>query len=224
MTRLPLTVIERSLGHRFTDADLLASALTHRSVGSDNYERLEFLGDGILNALIGEALFSQRQEANEGDLSRLRASLVCQSCLASIARELGLSEYVRLGPGESGAQRRDSVLADVLEALIGAIYLDAGFARVRAFVLGLYADRLEQLPDAESLKDAKTRLQEFLQARERPVPEYSVVSSTGPAHKQLFEVNCQLPDSQEQTVAHGRSRRRAEQAAAEAMLAQLGDD
>lgn len=215
------TELERSLGTRFRDKKLLNSALTHRSAGADNYERLEFLGDGILNAVIGAALYEHRQQASEGDLSRLRASLVRESTLAEIARELELDRYISLGAGESGSQRRASVLADVLEALIGACYLDRGFETARSMILHLYRQRIEQLPDAESLKDAKTRLQEFLQARERALPAYEVLRTDGPAHKRIFEVSCRLQDSGAAVTATGSSRRRAEQAAAEQLLEQL---
>lgn len=221
MTKAALAELARRLQLDFADVSLLNSALTHSSVGKDNYERLEFLGDGILNAVIGAALFQQRPEASEGDLSRLRASLVRESTLASIAREHKLQDFIQVGPGETGSHRRDSVLADVLEAIIGAAFLDAGYEQAKALLLKLYAQRLQNLPDAESLKDAKTRLQEYLQARERPLPEYEVTQMTGPAHKRVFEVLCRLTDRDQQSQAQGSSRRRAEQAAAAAMLEQV---
>lgn len=210
--------IEKRLQLRFADSSLLLTALTHRSAGSDNYERLEFLGDGVLNAVIGHALYLRRPQASEGDLSRLRASLVRESTLAALGRELNLQEYILVGAGEAGSHRRESVLADVIESITGALYLDAGFAAAQEFLLRLFASRLDELPDAETLKDAKTRLQEYLQARERPLPEYAVQKTSGPAHKRCFEVACRLSDAQLITHAQGSSRRRAEQAAAQAML------
>ncbi len=222
MTKQPLKALERKLGIRFTDPQLLAAATTHRSVGPDNYERLEFLGDGILNALIGAELFRICPKAPEGDLSRLRASLVRESTLAAIGRELSLFEFVEVGPGESGSHRRASVVADVLEAIIGAVFLDAGYEVTNNLVLNWFAQRLQDLPDAETLKDAKTRLQEYLQGREMPLPVYAVVGTSGPAHQRIFEVSCQLQgDSQEPIRARGSSRRRAEQVAAELMLDRL---
>lgn len=223
MTR-PLTAeLERKLGIQLTNSALLATALTHRSVGADNYERLEFLGDGILNALIGAELFKLRSRASEGDLSRLRASLVRESTLAAIAAELELAAYVQVGAGESGSHRRKSVLADVLEAIIGAVYVDAGYEAAKKMVLQWFATRLQSLPDAESLKDAKTRLQEFLQGRKRALPSYAVLESSGPDHDRSFVVQCRLEDSSAElsTEASGSSRRRAEQEAASLMLARL---
>ena len=220
----PLTAeLERRLGIQLTNAALLATALTHRSVGSDNYERLEFLGDGILNALIGAELYKLRPRASEGDLSRLRASLVRESTLAEIAAELELAAYVNVGAGETGSHRRKSVLADVLEAIIGAVYVDAGYQAAQSLVLKWFASRLKTLPDAESLKDAKTRLQEFLQGRKRALPEYEVLSASGPDHDTTFTVQCRLADDSAEltTEASGTSRRRAEQEAARLMLARL---
>ena len=221
MTKAATATLEHKLGIALSDARLLSSAVTHRSAGSDNYERLEFLGDGVLNAIIGAELYCLRPQSPEGDLSRLRASLVRESTLASIAKELELAEFVIVGAGESGSHRRDSVLADVLEAIIGTVYVDAGFEAAKTLVLGWFKQRLQDLPDAESLKDAKTRLQEFLQGRERDLPVYAVLNATGPEHKRIFEVSCRLQDSGEQTISTGRSRRRAEQAAAQAMLDQF---
>lgn len=205
-------------------ARLLTQALTHRSAGSDNNERLEFLGDGILNFVIAHELFERRPRASEGELSRLRANLVNKPSLAELARGLGLGETVRLGGGEqkSGGQRRDSILADALEALLGAIYLDGGFERTREVIRRLYAERLHSLPDTDTLKDPKTRLQEFLQARGRPLPSYEVVTVTGQAHDQTFTVRCDVEGIGETCEGHARSRRKAEQRAADAMLERLG--
>ncbi len=214
----------RRLGHEFADGDLLTQALTHRSAGRQNNERLEFLGDGLLNCVIAAELFRHCPEAAEGDLSRLRASLVRESTLAELAAELSLSAYLKLGPGESGSQRRASVLADAFEAVLGAIYLDAGFKRVEEVIKTLFAERLRQLPDPETLKDPKTRLQEHLQAQARPLPEYSLIESSGPAHKKHFLIACQIPGEAGRAEGAGSSRRKAEQAAALALLTQLLED
>lgn len=213
----------RDLGHRFGDESLLDRALTHRSVGADNNERLEFLGDALLSAAIAESLFHARPRASEGDLSRLRASLVREPTLAAAARRVALGESIQLGPGElrSGGFRRDSILADGLEALIGAVFLDAGFEAATALCRRLLAPELAALPDAASLKDAKTQLQEWLQGIPRPLPEYSVVHEAGPAHRRVFTVRCRLVDDGRMLEATGGSRRAAEQNAAERMLVQL---
>lgn len=215
--------LEAAIDHRFADIGLLQRALTHRSSGSRNNERLEFLGDALINLIVGEALFLQLPRAEEGALSRLRSSLVREAALAQLAIGLRLSDHLRLGEGElkSGGWRRSSVQADALEAVIAAVYLDAGFEEVRRVVLRLYAGQLADLPDAESLKDAKTRLQEWLQARGRPLPEYGLISESGPPHRRVFMVYCQLLDAELLTRAGGSSRRGAEQEAARAMLAQL---
>ncbi len=215
--------LARALAYRFNDETLLVRALTHRSFGHENNERLEFLGDGLLNLAVGAELYRIRPKAAEGDLSRLRASLVREETLAQAARRLPLSEVVRLGTGElrSGGFRRDSILADAVEAIIGAVYLDGGFEPAAALCLRLLAPELAALPDAGSLKDPKTRLQEFLQADSRPLPEYTVLREEGPAHRRHFSVSCRLGDSGDQVEAEGGSRRNAEQQAAERMLALL---
>lgn len=215
--------LQRALGYRFGDVALLQRALTHRSFGPQHNERLEFLGDALLNFAIGAELYRLRPKAPEGDLSRLRASLVREETLATAARRLPLSDAVRLGSGElkSGGFRRDSILADAVEALIGAVYLDGGVEPAAALCRRLLAPELAQLPDAGSLKDPKTRLQEALQAQSRPLPEYTVLREEGPAHNRHFSVCCRLVDSGERVEADGNSRRNAEQQAAERMLAQL---
>lgn len=215
--------LQRRLGHEFENARLLERALTHRSAGPQNYERLEFLGDAVLGMVIAEQLFKLDKGHEEGDLSRLRASLVNRDSLADIAAGLELGEVLRLGGGElkSGGFRRASILADVLEALIGAIYLDAGYAAAREFVLRIYSDRLASLPDPELLKDPKTRLQEMLQARQLALPEYSVIDTSGPPHKRRFRVRCRVPVLEQDFDAEGSSRRAAEQAAAESALKEL---
>lgn len=215
--------LQARLGHRFKDTDLLERALTHRSVSAANYERLEFLGDAVLGMVIAEQLFRLDKGHEEGDLSRLRASLVNRDSLAEIAGNLDLGEMLRLGSGElkSGGFRRASILADVLESLIGAIYLDAGYPAARDFILRIYSERLAALPDPETLKDPKTRLQELLQARQLALPEYSVIDTSGPPHKRRFRVRCRVPVLEQDFDADGSSRRAAEQAAAEAALKEL---
>lgn len=209
-----------ALGYQFRDAALLQRALTHRSFGVDHNERLEFLGDSLLNFAIAAEIFRLRPKAPEGDLSRLRASIVREETLATAARRLPLSDAIRLGSGElrSGGFRRDSTLADVLEALIGAVYLDGGVEPAQALCLRLLAPELAELPEAGSLKDYKTRLQEVLQSESRPLPEYSVLSEDGPAHRRHFAVRCLLPDSGQIMEAEAHSRRIAEQRAASMML------
>ncbi len=216
----PLQRLGKDLGYRFRNPDLLREALTHRSAGSHNNERLEFLGDGVLNFVIAAALYERRPRDPEGDLSRLRATLVRGETLAVVARRLQLGEYLTLGPGElkSGGQRRDSILADALEAILGAIYLDGGFDLCRDCILALWDDMLKNLPDPQQLKDPKTRLQEFLQSRGRPLPGYEVVEVTGEAHAQTFIVHCRLEGVERPVEGVGGSRRKAEQAAAEAAL------
>lgn len=215
--------LQRVLGYQFRDPALLQQALTHRSLGANNNERLEFLGDSLINCIIGAALYAAQPRAEEGALSRLRASLVCEDSLARIARRLELGDELRLGESElkSGGYTRDSILADGFEAIIGAIYLDAGFAAAQDTSLHLFAPMLERLPDPEQLKDSKTRLQEWLQARSRPLPRYEVLSESGPAHARRFAVSCQLADALLMSQAEGSSRRGAEQDAAQKMLEKL---
>lgn len=212
-------------GHEFTNGQLLEAALTHRSASGPHNERLEFLGDAVLGLVIAEAVYQARPDSDEGDLSRLRASLVRKQTLAEIARELGIGPHIQLGQGElkTGGHRRESILADATEALIGAVYLDAGFDASRNMILRLYAGRLQDLPSPDELKDPKTRLQEWLQGQSRALPEYVILDVTGAAHRQEFTVACRLPDSGEETTAAGRSRRKAEQAAATSMLEKLRD-
>lgn len=211
------------IDYRFRDTGLLERALTHRSFGPVHYERLEFLGDSLLNLIIAEQLFHLRPDAHEGDLSRLRSRLVRDTTLAKLAAELDIGDVLRLGTGElkSGGFLRESILADVFEALIGAIYLDGGFDAVRHVVADLFAERIERLPDAESLKDPKTQLQERLQAGGHPLPEYEVVSETGADHAKDFEVECRVGDLRAPVRARAGSRRKAEQAAARCMLEAL---
>ena len=215
----------KKLSYRFRDPALLDSALTHRSAGGLNNERLEFLGDAVLGLVIAEDLYKRYPDAREGQLSRLRASLVRKQTLAELARGLDLGEYLRLGSGElkSGGYRRDSILADALEAIFGAVYLDSGFAACAALIQGLYADRLGALPDEPvAIKDPKTLLQEHLQGRRLELPEYSVVAIRGTAHNQVFDVECRVEAIDRSARGSGSSRRRAEQQAAQHMLALLG--
>jgi ribonuclease III len=219
----PLQRLCRKLDYGFRDAALLNQALTHRSQGAGNNERLEFLGDALVNFVIGDALYQNCPKAEEGALSRLRASLVREETLADLARGLQLGEVLNLGESElkSGGFRRDSIIADALEAVIGAIHLDGGFAAAQTAVLKLYAPLLAHLPDPDTLKDAKTRLQEWLQAQSRPLPQYEVLSESGPPHRREFTVRCSLADGEQTTQAAGPSRRLAQQRAAEMMLKNL---
>ncbi|MGE8287245.1 MAG: ribonuclease III [Stenotrophomonas sp.] len=211
------------IGHPFKDQDLLKQALTHRSAGAPHNERLEFLGDSIVNLLIAEALFSRWPKADEGALTRARASLVCEGALAVIARTLNLGERLTLGPGEmkSGGHRRDSILADTVEAVVAAIYLDAGFEACRARVLPWFEASLAAVPAGKPEKDPKTRLQEWLQARQKPLPVYELVSETGDDHAKHFHVRCSVADPAVTTEGEGTSRRLAEQQAAAAAIEQL---
>lgn len=219
-----LSRLERKLGHSFKDQDLMILALTHRSFAGRNNERLEFLGDAILNFVAGEALFERFPQAREGQLSRLRARLVKGETLAVLARGFELGEYLRLGSGElkSGGFRRESILADALEALIGAIYLDAGMEAARERVLAWLAGELDGLTLVDTNKDPKTRLQEFLQSRACELPRYEVVDIQGEPHCRTFMVECQVALLNEKTLGQGGSRRIAEQVAAAAALIALG--
>lgn len=218
-----LRALQQALRYRFNNVALLQQALTHRSFAGVNNERLEYLGDGLLNFVIGEAAYTQWPKAPEGDLSRLRASLVCEDTLARLAKGLDISDQLRMGGGElkSGGYRRESILADALEAIIGAIYLDGGFAPARETTLYLFTECLTTLPEPETLKDSKTRLQEFLQGDSRPLPEYRVLSEHGPPHRRVFQVACKLLDSGLETESGGTSRKQAEQDAARLMFEKL---
>jgi ribonuclease-3 len=217
--------LDQALGYTFNDVTLLKQALTHRSAPGASNERLEFLGDAVLDIVISEVLFHSLPEAPEGDLSRLRASLVRDTSLAGIASDLGIGEHLILGSGErkTGGHRRQSILADALEALFGAVYLDSDFATAAEVIRQVFAEKLEDLPHADDLRDPKTRLQEWLQARGAAPPEYELVNVTGKAHQQRFEVRCLVPD-EEAAPGEGRSRRAAEQQAARRMLAMLNAD
>lgn len=218
-----LTRLAKRLEHTFNDPAFLELAVRHRSAGGKHNERMEFLGDGLLNFVIADELYKRRPRASEGELSRYRASLVREDTLAELATELQLGDYLVLGSGElkSGGYRRGSTLADAFEAVIGAVYLDSGFEPARELILRLYHDRLEHLPAEAGQKDPKTRLQEWLQARQRELPDYQVTETFGQAHAQTFVVECRVEGLPETTQGRGTSRRRAEQAAAEAALEQL---
>ena len=218
-----LLALGKQLEYSFLDENLFDEALTHRSLGSHNNERLEFLGDGILNFVIADALFRQRPDLREGDLSRLRASLVNGETLAEIARELNLGDCIKLGAGElkSGGFRRASILADSVESILGAVYCDTGFDACQALILRLFDEKLKNLPDLDSLKDPKTRLQELLQSRRLSIPVYDVLNVSGKAHTQVFKVRCSIEEINCVTEAEGGSRRKAEQLAAEAAYLQV---
>lgn len=215
--------VARKLGHTFVDQALFRTALTHRSFGIPNNERLEFLGDGILDFVIADALYHRFPELPEGDLSRLRANLVRQETLHRLALTLGIGEFLRLGEGElrSGGAQRPSILADALEALFGAIYLDAGFNAAQTVIVRLYAPLIDELKPGQFQKDAKTRLQEWLQGKKKALPRYQLIEATGAAHEQRFEVACEIDNPSLRTVGHGSSRRIAEQVAAEQALKEL---
>lgn len=211
-------------GHVFAAPALLAQALTHRSAGSPHNERLEFLGDALINQFIAETLYRHWPKADEGALTRARAELVRESALAGIARHLEIGKQLVLGSGEmkTGGHRRDSILADALEALVAAIYLDAGFEPCRAVVLPWFADMIAALPPPNKVgKDAKTRLQEWLQGRQLPLPVYALLHEGGESHARVFRVSCTLAEPVQSTEGEGSSRRAAEQQAAEAALKEL---
>jgi len=215
--------LQRKLGHVFADPALLAQALTHRSFGQPNNERFEFLGDSVLNCAMSMALFKCFPDLREGELSRVRSSMVCQDALARVATDLDLGPCLRLGEGElrSGGFRRPSILADALEALIAAVCLDAGFEAARALVDRLFEPLLAEVNPAEPGKDAKTALQEWLQGRKIALPTYTMIRVLGEAHAQEFEVACEVPKFSLRTVGRGSSRRAAEQQSAALALTQL---
>ena len=218
-----LADLERRLGYSFANPALASQALTHRSFGTPHNERLEFLGDGLLNCAVATLLYERFPDLPEGDLSRLRAALVNQAALSGVALGLGLGDRLRLGEGElkSGGFRRPSILADALEALLGAVFLDGGFDAVKGAVAQLLADRLERAEGLPVAKDPKTALQEHLQARRLALPRYAVLKTEGEAHDQTFTVECRVDDLGIVAQGKGASRRAAEQAAAIALLAQL---
>ncbi|MEM8548124.1 MAG: ribonuclease III [Pseudomonadota bacterium] len=213
------------MGYVAHDDALMRQALRHRSASGGNNERLEFVGDAVLDSVISEALYRQFPTASEGVLSRLRSRLVRDESLAALARELELGELIELGQGEraSGGARRDSILADALEAIFGAIFLEQGYSAVESVVLGVFSTRLSVIEVSDAVKDGKTALQEWLQARALPLPEYRLLETTGPQHDQVFTVRCEVSSPQQRAEATAGSRRVAEQRAATLVLAALDD-
>lgn len=217
------SVLRERLGHVFRRPELLTQALTHRSFGAGHNERLEFVGDAVLNCAIAAALYERFPELPEGDLSRVRANLVNRDTLARLGRALEIGASLRFGEGElrSGGKTRPSIIADAVEAIFGAIFVDAGFDAARRAIENVFAQELESVDPSASGKDAKTRLQEWLQARRVPVPEYSVIGTSGEAHAQTFRVECRVPSFKVVTTGEGPSRRAAEQQAAESAYGRL---
>ena len=222
----PLAWVRAELGYEPRDRDLFRAALTHRSASGPNNERLEFLGDAVLNLVVAHHLYAAFPDASEGDLSRLRARVVSGEPLAEVAASLELGEALQLGSGElkTGGFRRQSILADAFEAVCGALYLDGGLAVAEGVIERLLEPRIAALPAPHELKDAKTRLQEYLQSRGLSLPRYRVERVEGEAHAQTFHVNCEVPALRLAAEGSGSSRRRAEQEAAERILAGLGSD
>ena len=221
---MKLEKIQKILKYNFSQIELLEQALTHRSFSHGfNNERLEFLGDSVLSLVISENIYQREPTASEGELSRIRASLVKQEALAQVARDINLGDYIKLGSGElkSGGFRRSSILSDTLEAILGAIYLDAGFEQARETTIALYQDYLRNLPDVKSQKDAKTRLQEHMQSKQIDLPEYLLVQTVGKSHDQTFTVTCKIESLGLQSTGKGLSRKKAEQDAACKALQQL---
>ena len=219
----PVRSLSLPCSYVFRDPSLLEQALTHRSAGGRNNERMEFLGDALLGVVIAEALYAKFPDIGEGQLSRLRNFLVNGATIAEVARDMGLGEYIRLGQGErkSGDWRRDSILGDALEALFAAIHLDAGFECCRHCILEVFRPLLETLTVADAQKDAKTRLQEYLHAEGCVLPSYAILRTSGPDHAKMFETACTIAGVDRQFVATGTSKRRAEQAAADLALVYL---
>jgi ribonuclease III len=213
---MDLEAFSASIGHRFADPSLLLTALTHRSYGATHNERLEFLGDSVLNCVIALELYQRFPELSEGELSRLRSSLVSERALAAIAKDAGFGSHLRLGEGEvkNRGSSRPSMLADALEAMIGAVFLDGGFEAARRTVQTLFREALQGIDPQTAGKDAKTQLQEYLQARRLPLPRYSISAIRGEAHEQIFEVLCEIADLGIAAGGVGTSRRSAEQEAA----------
>ncbi|XBC44593.1 MAG: ribonuclease III [Buchnera aphidicola (Schlechtendalia peitan)] len=216
--------LQKTLGYIFTKKDLLIQALTHRSANSKHNERLEFLGDSILSFVIANALYHHFPNVNEGDMSRMRATLVKGNTLAKIAYEFHLGNYLQLGQGElkSGGFRRESILANTIEALIGSIFLDSNLKTVEKLILKWYKKRLEKISPGDTQKDPKTRLQEYLQSKHLPLPSYLVEQVYGEAHNQLFTIYCEISGINEKLIGVGSSRRKAEQEAAQNALTKLG--
>ena len=217
--------LEKALAYRFQDVELLQQALSHRSATHRNNERLEFLGDAVLDFVISEHLYKLCPDASEGDLSKLRSTLVKDESLAALATDLGFGEHLILGSGEmkTGGHRRESILADAFEAVIAAIFLDGGITACGQAIEHAFAERLHNLPDLRDLRDSKTRLQEWLQARKLALPEYALESVTGADHKQRFTVTCTVAEKELASKGEARSRRKAEQKAAATMIGLLDE-
>ena len=215
--------LEKTLLYRFQDIELFQQALSHRSATQKNNERLEFLGDAVLDFVISDELYRLRPDVSEGDLSKLRASLVRDDSLAALALELGFGDHLILGSGEmkTGGHRRESILADALEAIFGAVFLDSGIDASRAVIEHVFAERLQNLPDIKDLRDPKTRLQEWLQSRKLALPVYELVAKSGQDHKQRFTVSCSVAEQTAVTQGEASSLRKAEQKAARKMIALL---
>lgn len=224
LQEINLQPLYKSIGYQFVDKQLILNALTHRSRGLKNNERLEFLGDSVLNFVIAEALYDRYPDSLEGDLSRLRAFLVKGETLSEVARELSLGDFVQLGQGElrSGGFRRDSILADCVEAMIAAVLLDSNFDECKKVILFIFKQRLEGKINFESLKDPKTQLQEQLQSKNIQLPAYKLLQVSGEQHNQVFEVLCSVNSLSLKSIGKGTTRRKAEKNAAEQMLVKLG--
>lgn len=223
LTATAIRQLNNVIGYEFNDVALLKRALTHRSASTKHYERLEFLGDSILSMVIAEVLFQRFTKQDEGDLSRMRATLVCGPTLAKLAQQFELGDHLQLGPGElkSGGFRRESILSDAVEGIIGAVYLDSDLDTCKAMILNWFEPMLETIKPGVSQKDPKTRLQEHLQARQLPLPLYEVVARQGQAHNQKFTVSCSFDGLDTPVKGTGTSRRKAEQSAASAALQQI---
>ncbi len=220
---IPLQKLQAVIHYQFKDEKILQKALTHRSYSKNkNNERLEFLGDSLLGLVIAEHLYIRQDQASEGELSRLRASLVKEAALATVARDINLGDYLQLGSGEmkSGGFRRESILSDAMEALFGAIYMDAGFEQCKKTILFLYAEYLVTLPSSGQLKDPKTTLQEYLQGQKFSLPIYEVIKTEGKSHNQIFTIACRIDKLDIATEGRGPSRKKAEQMAASLALSQ----
>jgi len=220
ISAISLNRLSKKIGYSFSQPELLVQALTHRSAKGQHNERLEFLGDSILGFVIAKALFDKFPKHNEGDLTRMRSSLVKGVTLAEIGRDFNLGEYLILGPGElkSGGHRRESILEDAIEAIIGAVYLDSNISQCKQLILSWFAQRLDAIKPGNEQKDPKTRLQEYLQGRKIPLPEYEVIEVTGQSHNQQFTVKCITSVINTEVIATGTSRRKAEQSAAQQVL------
>jgi ribonuclease-3 len=217
------TWLKQSLDYQFNDVELLQQALTHRSAPGSNNERLEFLGDAVLDFVISDVVYRTHPHSPEGDLSKLRASLVKDTSLAALASQLGIGEHLILGSGErkTGGHRRESILADALEAIFGAVFLDAGFEAAVGTIEAAFGARLHEFPAVEELRDPKTRLQEWLQGRQRGLPNYQLVGVTGQAHRQKFQITCTVSGIEFTAEGSGTTRRKAEQQAAATMLEEI---